>query len=286
MILAVATAWAGANDPSITAMDEFGGASTYIPDTTPDSDYVVAGYQSLVKELGVTIANKPLAPGESLGLNGFAVNLATTFAFVRTGSTDGTHPSGWDLADPDEDPQLFLFVPTLQVRKGLPASLEVGVNAGWIGLTQSGVLGGYGRWSVLEGWKRMPDLAFQVGYSGYVGNDELELGVMDMSATLGYSIPFGVTEGINQASFSPYISVGLNRIHGAPRADLSRTDLGGRITEVSGFAADKDHFVKGFAPFQIAGGFRIRNADFSTTVAATYSPELIATVNVALGFVY
>jgi hypothetical protein len=219
-------------------------------------------------------------------VNGFQVGIANTFSFIRTGSTDGTHPTGWDLADKEEDPDPFLFIPWLQVRKGLPASLEIGANAGWIGMTNTGVLGVYGRWSVVEGYRRIPDLALQVGYAGYVGNDELELGVMDMSATLGYSLPFGVTEGIHQAVFSPYVGIGVNRIHAAPRADLSRTDLAGRITEVSGFKSDTDAFVEGFAPLQIDGGFRIVNGDFAATIAATYSPSLIASVSVGFGFVY
>ncbi len=287
MLILVATARAAfPEDPSITAMDDFAGASTYIPDTSVEADYVVEGYQTMVKELGVSIANKPMAPGESLGMNGFHVGIANTFAFIRTGSTDGTHPTGWDLADDEEDPQAFLFIPWLQVRKGLPASLEVGANAGWIGMTNTGVLGVYGRWSLVEGHRRIPDLAIQAGYSGYIGNDELELGVMDMSATIGYSLPFGVTQGINQAVFSPYVGIGLNRIHAAPRADLTRTDLDGRITEVTGFADDTTHFVEGFAPLQIDGGFRIVNGDFAATLAATYSPGLIATVNVGFGFVY
>lgn len=286
MLIAVAAAWAFPEDPSITAMDDFAGASTYIAENATETDYVVTGYHTMVKELGVTLANKPMAPGDSLGMNGFQVSIANTFAFIRTGSVDGINPTGWDLSAEDDDPPPFLFVPTLQLRKGLPLSLEIGANAGWVGLTNSGVLGVYGRWSLLEGHRRIPEVAVQLGYAGYVGNDELELGVLDMSATVGYSLPFGVTEGINQAVFSPYVSVGVNQIHAAPRADLSRTDLEGRIREVTYVQADAEHFVDGFAPLQIGGGFRIVNGDFAATLAATYSPDLIATVNVGFGFVY
>ena len=55
---------------------------------------------------------------------------------------------------------------------------------------------------------------------------------------------------------------------------------------MSGFKADTDHFVKGFAPVQIDGGFRIKNGDFAATLAATYSPGLIATMNLGFGFAY
>ncbi len=288
MLLFVATASAAFPESiSIVAMDEFAGASTYLPDAaTTETDYVVTGYHALAKELGISIANKPMAPSESLGMNGFYVGIANTFSFIRTGSSDGLHPTGWDLADADEEPPAFLFIPSIQVRKGLPASLEVGANVGWIGLSQTGVFGVYGRWSVVEGYRRIPDLAIQAGYAGYVGNDEMEIGVMDLSATLGYTLPFGVTEGIHQAAFSPYVGVGLNRVHAAPRADLSQTDLEGRINEVSGFQADTVNYVEGFAPLQIHGGFRLLNGDFAATIAATYSPGLIASVNVGFGFAY
>jgi hypothetical protein len=283
-------------DVSLVAMDDYGGVSTLPPGA---DDYVVAGYETMVKELGVAIANKPMAPAETLGVYGFQVSIANTFAFIRTGSTDGTNPSGWDLADPDEDPQTYLFIPQLQIRKGLPLSFEIGANAGWIGMTRTGVFGGYGRWAPVEGYKRIPDLSLQVGYAGYVGNDELEVGVLDMSATLGYSLPFGVTEGINQAIFSPYVSIGFNRIHAAPRADLSRTNLDGRLIEVTGFksqgrsddtdTSDVDEtvlFDKSYVPLTLAGGFRIVNGDFSATLSGGYSPGLIPTLNLGFGFVY
>lgn len=296
MLLIVSAAMAAyPEDISLVAMDDFGGVST-LPMSS--EDFVASGYQTLAKELGVAIANKPLAPGETLGVYGFSVGIANTFAFIRTGYPDGVNPSGWDLADQDEDPPDYLFIPWLTFRKGLPLSLELGANAGWIGLSRTGVFGGYGRWAPLEGYRQVPDLCFQVGYAGYVGNDELEVGVMDMSATLGYSVPFGVTQGINQAVFSPYLSAGLNRIHAAPRVDLSDTELDGRLTEMTGFKSQAQlddaettgdqsvTFDTSFVPFVMSGGFRIVNGDFSATLSASYSPGLIVTTNIGFGFVY
>jgi hypothetical protein len=271
-----------ADDVSILAMDDFGGEST---ETVGSDDYVVAGYQEMVKELGATIANKPMAPGETLGVSGFNVGFSTTFSFIRTGTIDGTNPAGWDLAAADEKPSTYLYVPWVTVRKGLPLSLEVGANAGWIGSTHTGVFGAWGRWGIVEGYRQLPDLSIQVGYAGYVGNDELELGVMDMSATLGYTLPFGATKGIHQASFAPYVSIGQTRIHAAPRLDLSRTGLEDRITEVSGFKKG-DGFDKSFAPLQIGGGFRIVSGEFTLTIASTYVPSVVPTLSMGFGFTY
>lgn len=271
-----------ADDVSILAMDDFGGEST---ETVGSDDYVVAGYQEMVKELGATIANKPMAPGETLGVSGFNVGFSTTFSFIRTGTIDGTNPAGWDLAAADEKPATYLYVPWVTVRKGLPLSLEVGANAGWIGTTHTGVFGAWGRWGIVEGYRQLPDLSIQAGYAGYVGNDELELGVMDMSATLGYTLPFGATKGIHQASFAPYVSIGQTKIHAAPRVDLSRTGLEDRITEVSGFKKG-DGFDKSFAPLQIGGGFRIVSGEFTLTIASTYVPSVVPTLSMGFGFTY
>lgn len=277
----VAIALAAPESVSIVAMDDYGGNST----VALDNDFVATGYRTMARELGFAIANKPMAPAETLGMDGFQVGIVNTFAFIRTGSLDGTNPSGWDLADPDEDPQTFLFIPQLQLRKGLPLSFEVGANAGWIGQTETGTLGAYGRFAPLEGYRQLPDLALQVGYTGYVGNDELELGVVDMSATLGYTLPFGVTEKIHQAQFSPYVGIGLAQIHAAPRADLDGTLLEGRITDVSGTRTGETYDAS-FAPLTLGGGFRILNGDFAATFAASYAPGLIATANLGFGFVY
>jgi hypothetical protein len=283
LLLALPARAAFPEDLSLRAMDDYAGVTT-VPLA---DDYVTAGYEQVAKELGVALANKPMAPAETLGSDGFAIGVATSFALIRTGTLDGTNPSGWDLVDADEDPQLFLYVPQLQIRKGLPMSLEAGANVGWIGASSTAVLGGYGRWAPLEGYRQAPDIALQMGWSGYVGNDELELGVADLSATIGYSLPFGNTQGIHAAVFSPYLGIGMNRIHAAPRANLQGTQLGGRLPERNGSKnAELGTYDESFAPMVIDGGFRVQNGNFTVTVAGTYSPSLIATANLGFGFAY
>jgi hypothetical protein len=283
LLLAAAALAAFPEDVSLLAMEDYGGQSTT---TTAGEDYVVTGYHTLVRELGGTIANPMGLPGETLGINGFYLGVTNSFAFIRTGTLDGVNPTGWDLADPDEHPPGYFFLPGIQVRKGLPLSLELGANFTWIGATRTVAMGGYGRWAPIEGYRRVPDVAIQIGYSGYIGNDELELGVMDTSLTVGYTVPFGVTEGIHQATFSPFVSFGQERIHAAPRVDLTGSRLDGRITEVSGFKSDGEFFDKPFAPYRIGGGFRIVNGEYTGTFSASYPLGAAATVNLAFGFTY
>ena len=112
-----------------------------------------AAYHDLVRELGVAIANKPMAPGETLGLNGFDLSVFNSVSFLHARGTE-SDPSGWERTHTDGEPSDVLWIPTLGVRKGLPLSLEAGMNVGWIGMTHQGVLGGFGRWALIEGYRQ------------------------------------------------------------------------------------------------------------------------------------
>lgn len=256
------------------------------------SDFVTVGYQKLVLELGTAIGNKPSLPARTLGVNGFAFDIINTFAFIRTGTLDGVNPTGWDLASTDDEAFPLLMIPTLRFRKGLPFSLEAGLNVGWIAPTQTATVAGYGRWGLIEGWKQFPDVTLQIGYGGYVGNDELELSAFDSTITVGYDLAFGRTAMVNSSIFSPFLGVGIQRFHAAPRVDLSGTSLAGRLPEVSGWksaddpATDTVAYNRQFAPLTLGGGFRILSGSFNFTASADYAFGSIATVHTGFGFVY
>ena len=263
------------DDISLSSLATWGGAE-------PDPVVIQDAYETVVNELGVAIANKPMAPGETLGIYGFDVGLSGTLAFTTTKEDD----SPWARVHEDGDPSPVMIIPTLQVRKGLPLSLEVGANMGYIVASRQTTFGGYGRWAIVEGYRPIPDLTIQVGYTGYVGNQELELGVMDSSLTLGYTLPFGTLVGINQAQFCPYLGGGTLVIHASPRLDEeTQTELG--IGPVSGFKSGKNiSYDAAYSHFNMQGGFRIVNNDFQFRLAGTFAPGVIATFNVGMGFVY
>ncbi|MEN9787114.1 MAG: hypothetical protein RLZZ299_2378 [Pseudomonadota bacterium] len=279
MLMLVSAAFA--SPVSLRAMDDYNGETTASPGVV---DYVADGYAQVSRELALAVANKPIGPGETLGWRGFAVHVGTSLAFVRTGSLDGTNPSGWELADPDEDPDDVLFQPTLHVRKGLPLSLEVGGNVGWFAGDTTAAIGGFARWAPIEGHRGLPDVAVQYGWSTLVGNEELALDVEDMNVTVGYTLPFGRITGIHESTFSPYVGAGVQRIHATP-GDLGGTQLSGRLVEKSGVQG-VDAYDPSFMPIVLQGGFRVEHGGFALTMATTYAPSLIATANVGFGFVY
>lgn len=251
--------------------------------TPVDESVIQSAYHQVMHELGVAISNKPVAPAETLGINGFDLGFGTTLAFIDT-SGSSSDPSAWARVHGEGDPSSVMAIPWIQARKGLPLSLELGGNVGYIGLSHQTVFGGYGRWGLLEGYHPIPDITMQIGYSGYVGNDELELGVMDTLFTVGYTLPFGTLVGINQAQFSPYLGGGVLAVHAAPLLDEDTLEEY-QIAEVSGFQGSTNYDPEFRHPV-FHGGFRILSRDFQFRLSASFAPSAITCLNAGLGFVY
>ena len=143
------------------------------------------------------------------------------------------------------------------------------------------------RASLLWRGTNAPDLAFQLGYSGYVGNNELELGVMDWSGTLSYSLPFGALQGINNARFTPFAGVGQLIMHGQPRlSDEQNADLG--LRAISGFENSDAYDANDpqWRQLQVHAGFMLVNRGFHFRAGTVWTPDIMPTINLGIGFTY
>jgi hypothetical protein len=241
-------------------------------------------YDRVVQQLAVTVANKAMAPARTVGINGFDLALTSTIGFIESGDADPYDPSPWQRVHETGEPSATLWIPGISVRKGLPLSLEAGANIGYVAFSRQTVFGGYGRWAPLEGYGNLPDVALQLGYSGYLGNEELALSANDGSLTVGYSIPIGKLLGIHTGTVSPYAGVGYVRIHASPQMSaLEQEALG--IRAVSGSKNDPA-YEEGFSPLTIHGGMRILSGDFQVLLNITAAPSAIVTLNSGLGFVF
>ncbi len=268
---------------SITAMEDYAGQPVV------SSALVEAAWRTVTRDLAVGIANKPVTPGNTPGINGFYVGFHSSATIIYKGygcDPADPEPGPWCLATEDENPIPVVVTPGMMLRKGLPGSTEIGGQFGWVAMTQTGYLGGYGKIAFLEGHRNSPDLAMQVGYTGYIGNDEVEIGVLDFSGTIGYDLPFGRMVGVNESHFTPFASLGLYRIHAAARSNLADPGLDGSVSELTGFGASDPRFDKSYVPFQFGGGFRLSGEVFSFTLTGGYALETSPTVNIGLGFNY
>ncbi len=244
-------------------------------------------YEQVVRELAAVVANKASSPASTSGVAGFDVALTSTVGFIDANGDNRSDAAPWERTHAEADPTHVAWVPGISVRKGLPMSLEVGTNLGYVAFSRQTTFGAYGRWGLVEGYRQFPDFTVQVGYAGYLGNEELELGVMDTSFSLGYDLPFGQGRKYKTSSFSPWVSAGFLRINAAPLMGGEQQQALG-VRPVSAFRG-KDSYVEGFAPATISAGARLRSGDvqmlLSQTVVTTRD-RATATLHVGIGYIY
>jgi len=241
-------------------------------------------YDLVVRQLAAGVMNAPLAPAETLGLNGFDVSYSNTFAFLSARGKNINNPAPWERVHSDADPTHVMWRPGITVRKGLPLSLEVGGTWSWVGFSRQTTMSGFARWSVFEGWENAPDVSMQLGYSGYVGNEELELGALDGSLSFGYTFPVGYLIGINQADIAPFGGVGFMKANAAPRLSKEHQDELG-VSAVSGMKS-KDSFTEGFSLVTTHLGVRVRSGDFHISTSGSIVPKALPTINMSVGLTY
>jgi len=177
-----------------------------------------SSFDFVVRELAMTISAPPTWSVGSLGMYEFEVSFDNRLSFVNTASRDGVSASPWQQMTEGGDPTSVQWLPTIRLRKGLPFSFEVGGDIGWHAGTAQMLVGGYGRLAFLDGWKRIPDAAVQLRYTGYVGNDELELGVFEVDLSVGYTFTVPGLSGHPDMFFSPYVGYGFLMSHARPLA--------------------------------------------------------------------
>jgi hypothetical protein len=163
-----------------------------------------ARFNFVVRELTMGMTPAPNHAVAALGEYELEGGLETRLAFIHTGPADGEATSAWEDIVEDGDPTPIYFSPGLVLRKGLPYGFEVGGRANWILLTRQFVISGYGRAVPFGGWSKVPDIAIQWGYTGYVGNDQVQLGVFDLDITIGYTFKMSGTDEKRGTNFSPF----------------------------------------------------------------------------------
>ena len=177
-----------------------------------------SAFDFVVRELAVSISPHPSWSVGSLGLYEFEVSFDNRLTFVHAGPLGGDGSAPWQDMTEGGDPSNVQWLPTVRVRKGLPFSFEVGGDVGWHAATTQMLIGGYGRLAFLDGWSRIPDAAIQLRYTGYVGNDQLELGVFETDLSVGYTFSVLGLSGHPDMFFSPFGGYGFLMSHAKPLA--------------------------------------------------------------------
>jgi hypothetical protein len=199
-----------------------------------------AKFDFVVRELAVLISGPPAHAVGSLGYLEFEFAFDNRVVFLHTDAPVGETESAWDSLIEDGDAARVGYLPTLRFRKGLPWSIEVGMDLAWLAGSRQAVLGGYARWAFLDGWSRVPDMAVQLGYRGYVGNDELDLGVFELDLSIGYTFEVVSRAGAVRPAtqMSPFAGYSFLMTHAAP----AFVDVEG-VSRVSAWANQEEPLV-------------------------------------------
>ncbi len=273
MLQSASAAWP--EDASISGMVEHDGVRVV------DTEQLSADYESFIAELGTAISNKPVMPASTTGTYGFEFSIHTTFVFVDAIERE-SEISPWDRVHPEEDAESYLWIPTFSARKGLPLSTEIGGSIGWLGLTRTGLASVFGRVAVVEGYKPLPDLTLQVGYAGYVGNDELELGVLDMGVTLGSQFAVGSSPGMNTGHLEPYVNFSLLRVTASPTVDANTAAAVGAVA----YRRNDADALDPIALPQVAAGLQITNGNVHVRLAGSWAWQTLPTATAGMGFTF
>jgi hypothetical protein len=167
----------------------------------PERD--VAGFKSLVGDLGSILGPRSLGPAHTTGALGFDIGVDFSVSAINN---ESAHWNKVFSASPDsqDDPPQVLSTVQLKMRKGLPYSFELGGGVSKLLDSDLWAMGLSLRYALLEGYRLLPDVAVRTGVRTVLGSREMS--VLLTGGDLTISKSFGVG-GI--MSLAPYISYNL-----------------------------------------------------------------------------
>ena len=224
----------------------------------------------VAQDLMVLSSPHLVAPAESMGVNGFDVGIEETFLMERKNHprrANGLLATGWEAMAMSGQPSPVGHAPGVRFRKGLPFSGEVEGTFRYVPNTRQAIVSGHARWSVLDGWPWVPDVALGIGYGGYIGNPQLDVGAMQLDVVAGWTIPVGVPESIyNGYQFSPWFGYAIAIGH----AQAKNTSIDLLHPKLTGWAdnAESGTDAKDFQFHKIVVGLRIVQHVFQFSASA------------------
>lgn len=156
-------------------------------------------WERFTTELAYVLDPRLVGPGETLGYGGFqvAANWAGTVVSAGDGIWDVTEAAQRDGGEANG----FLQTLTLDVRKGLPFSFELGANFTWLAESNLFAPGLDLRWTIMEGYKIAPEFGVRASVSHLIGSRDLNLTTVGLDAIV--SKGFGLGGVVHLA---PYLS--------------------------------------------------------------------------------
>lgn len=202
ILLGTPTAFAGSHDFALLGLGR--------PQSNDLNDPAVARYRALATELGFVSAPRVLGGADSLGAAGFELAFAINYTGISNGAdywngaanapvfesavNGGTAPGGF-------------WSPTLQLRKGLPLSTDLGLTMAYLGSSSMVALGLDLKVGLFESYlpSYLPDFAVRGAVGHLVGSPELTQTTLELDVLASYTL-------VVKGAFRVTPSLGLGRL--------------------------------------------------------------------------
>ncbi len=217
-----------------------------------------AAFRDLSREYGFIFGPRLLAPAETMGINGFQLNLQIGLNAVNAGE------SYWQRGVEDGEPEDLLTTLRFDVRKGLPYSFEVGMSATYLLESELIALGGAVKWAINEAVDIFPvDIAVRGSVHRTVGSPQLTLTTAGLDLIVSHSVGVGGVADISPfLSYSPMWVIARSGVIDASPGD------GADTASSFVFAEETQVIHRGIL------GVRLMLGAFNFTPQATLGPSL------------
>ncbi|MBN2695608.1 hypothetical protein JXR93_13185 [bacterium] len=237
-------------------------------------------FERLMLEYGVLSSSSFNDTAETLGSKGFELSTVYSFYSVGGKAIDGKNP--WEGTYGGADPGLVHLI-NVKVRKGLPASLELGGNFTYIFGTHMFVTGVQLKMALLEGINILPDVSIRTSYNKLLGAREVNLDTLTFDFMIGYD--FGVAGMI---AIAPYFAWSMTKINATSELIAVNTSSNPFLSGDYSDETNYNNIVDSFSEYKgtvhrFVLGTRVHNAAFIFTPEVIFTTESMWGLNIKLG---
>ncbi len=223
--------------------------------TSANSDF-----RAFARTFGAAMTSANLAPPETLGHTGFAVNAEVSVVDFR----GATLPTAGAFNGP-------LLMPSLHIRKGLPWSFELGARAAWVQNSRMGVATFEVKWALNEGYTFLPDIGVRAHISKLLNAPNLDLvaGGVDLSIGKRFAIAGSWTLTPYLGWNLVFVGASTTNVDFDPQATLANSD--GAKDPFANLYVFNPLAAKDNAHNRFYGGFRLVAGVFQLGGELSYS---------------
>ncbi len=155
-------------------------------------------FRVFARQFAAALTSVNLAPPATLGSSAFSLT-------AELSMVDFAIPAAGDYRLPTTEAfQGWLRIPSLHLRKGLPASFELGARGAWIEQSRMGAATVELKWALNEGFTYFPDIAIRGSVTKLINGRDVDLTTGGVDLGIGKQFALG-----GMVTLTPYVGWNL-----------------------------------------------------------------------------